>query len=1079
MRTSPTVPAVPLLTVLFLALLPAVTHAQPAGMPEWLQKINPAKYILLAADIKPPFAWGTAPDILAEGQGIGVKDAQGHVTRQTVFFMHATQTVKLAQPYVNTAATKPPTTMRWTMEWTMTVGIYQNEEMAKAALRTYYLSDNGPFTAEDENCLNDPRLRGGRGAAGRNGSFVRYRNLLLKIDTRNNQEVKSDRPKMDIDLWNAADRAAEAYQYNLIPKLATMWLDKVVGPDRADLHVEPGKVLLRWWDPSPLVEREIAADKQYVAVQVDNKSAQTAAVGAKARLLLCKAGQAEFAPVCGPVAVPDIPPGSSRVVLFTWDLQGKQIENAWLRAEVEIPGVDDANVEDNHCDLKVSIYYAHNGTTPFRWVEDSYSFPNYDFTDREGEEMLEGILATVVGQVYTDPQAATVLTRLIFPQTFTRFINYLHSSMKEGAGGHCYGLAATAALYFLDSSLRPGGGRTCDLSRSTASANVNIYQRAQMVPLVQALLSGDSYFGRNWGPVQCLDTVRARLKTQRKPVILSIGGTETVQQPVIVNGVQQMQNVQQTWGHALLAYKLVEVPGRDSAVYVYDSNLAPKLQWPGHDPSTALGINGPAASWGMSSSMKPLYQGVDRLAAREITREVPVAEANALVATIKAKLAELMSWFEKANKIMTILRCPADALFTDPQGRRVGILNGRAVNEVPGAEIRSQGEVEIYVLPRNVQFTVQLTGTGSGVAGFDVIRYKPGALEVTVFSKLPVSSGIQMRGSVAGSGVLDRLTSSSGQSYAPTLVGTLQGDRVGWQGGNGAGTGPADHTPPVGSVEVVVCEEAPDGQPRNINTTFVAPKTLTALVRYTNLPPNTEVKWVWTQDGKPLADMTKIKSGTGWHRHTVTWPTAAPPGHYHLSVTVNGRSVAERDITVRGGGSTTTPHTDHLQTFSLPGPSASGLLARHYDRNNFAITLGVTWSRVGTILDTVGINAAPVGSFTVVLSGDGHVHLQIFDPGHTSSYRLANGWHVLPSTVPLRAGESGEVTLSRDAQKWLFRMSVGGRQQTITISLPIPASGNPIYVGDFPGDDNWPASFNPHRGMTGTVKLLSFTGKQD
>ncbi|MEN6304314.1 MAG: hypothetical protein ABFD96_16390, partial [Armatimonadia bacterium] len=273
-----------------LALLPSLALAQPPGPPEWLEKIDPTKYILLAANMKPPFAYGTDPQIEAQGQGTRIDDGQGHVTEQTVFFMYAMQTVKLAQPFANTAATNPPTAMRWDMNWNMTVGIYQNEETAKAAVRTHHLSDLGPFTAEDENCLNDARLRNGRGAAGAMGRFVRYRNLILRIDTGNIQEVKGNRRKIDSDLYYGSYGGAQSRQQDLIAALARVWLDKVAGPDRADLHVEAGKVLLRWWSASPNVEREAAADQQYVIVQVDNRSDKVAAVGAEARLLLAKQG---------------------------------------------------------------------------------------------------------------------------------------------------------------------------------------------------------------------------------------------------------------------------------------------------------------------------------------------------------------------------------------------------------------------------------------------------------------------------------------------------------------------------------------------------------------------------------------------------------------------------------------------------------------------------------------------------------------------------------------------------------------------------------------------------------------------
>ncbi|MEN6401956.1 MAG: hypothetical protein ABFD94_08410, partial [Armatimonadia bacterium] len=741
-----TLSAAVLLAVMACFISPPAV-AQAPGPPDWMQKIDPAKYVLLAADMKAPFAYGTDPQVQAQGQGIGLKDAQGHVTEQTVFFMYAMQTVKLAQPFANTANTAPPTPMRWDLSWMMTVGIYQNEEVAKAAVRTHYLSQF-QFATEDENCLNDPRLRKGRGAAGANGTYVRYRNLLLKIDMENIQEIKGKRELITAELWNRAHDDAQKHQYDLIPALARLWLDKVAGPDRADLHVQADRVVMRWWQPNAEVEREPVADRQYVRVMVDNASDTVTAVGAEARLLLARQGQAEMQPIGRPVRLPDIPPKGSRPAIFYWDLDGKNLENAVLRVAVEIPRVEDDDMTDNQCDLKCSIYTAFNGTTAFRWVDDSYAFGNYGFEQHEGQEMVEGILATVIGQLYTDPKASALLQRMLFPQTYTRFVSYLRSSMTTGAGGHCYGLSATAAAYFLDNSLRPAPGRTCDLTRDLSSVNVNLYQRAQLVPVAEALLSGEEWFARNWGAVTCLNTVRNILKTQRRPALISIAGNAQVQHQVIVNGQPQVQMVNKRWGHALLAYKLVEVEGRPAAIYVYDPTIPPRLEWATQNPSTAFGINA-NGSWFMTSNMQPWYGGVDAIAAREVTREVSLAEANAVMPVLRAKLAELRGLFDKAAKIMAILHCPADALFTDPQGRRVGTVDGKAVNDVPGAEIWQSGEAEIYLLPRDVQFSVQITGTGTGQAGFDVLRSKAGEPEIVVFDKLPLKAGERLKAVLA------------------------------------------------------------------------------------------------------------------------------------------------------------------------------------------------------------------------------------------------------------------------------------------------------------------------------------------
>jgi hypothetical protein len=103
---------------------------------------------------------------------------------------------------------------------------------------------------------------------------------------------------------------------------------------------------------------------------------------------------------------------------------------------------------------------------------------------------------------------------------------------------------------------------------------------------------------------------------------------------------------------------------------------------------------------------------------------------------------------------------------------------------------------------------------------------------------------------------------------------------------------------PVQGVEIILCEDALDGQPRNITNRFVAPKTVTALVRHTDLPAGTPVEWSWSRDGKPGSKVAKTLSGTGWNTHGLASETALNPGRYHVTVSVNRQIVADRDFTV-------------------------------------------------------------------------------------------------------------------------------------------------------------------------------------
>jgi len=101
--------------------------------------------------------------------------------------------------------------------------------------------------------------------------------------------------------------------------------------------------------------------------------------------------------------------------------------------------------------------------------------------------------------------------------------------------------------------------------------------------------------------------------------------------------------------------------------------------------------------------------------------------------------------------------------------------------------------------------------------------------------------------------------------------------------------------------EVIVCESADDNQPVNVGNEFVAPGSITALLRYSNLPENSQVQWLWTLDGRTEATTTKTLAGNGWYMHGLRSQTAIVPGVYELTVKLNGSVIAQQTVTVYPG----------------------------------------------------------------------------------------------------------------------------------------------------------------------------------
>ena len=69
-----------------------------------------------------------------------------------------------------------------------------------------------------------------------------------------------------------------------------------------------------------------------------------------------------------------------------------------------------------------------------------------------------------------------------------------------------------------------------------------------------------------------------------------------------------------------------------------------------------------------------------------------------------------------------------------------------------------------------------------------------------------------------------------------------------------------------------------------------------------------------------------------------------------------------------------------VASFDLDGPAFGRLLLEEPPKTDFELTLLIAPTRPGVILDTVGINAAPVGAWVMLVDGEGHITFQVYAP---------------------------------------------------------------------------------------------------
>jgi len=84
-----------------------------------------------------------------------------------------------------------------------------------------------------------------------------------------------------------------------------------------------------------------------------------------------------------------------------------------------------------------------------------------------------------------------------------------------------------------------------------------------------------------------------------------------------------------------------------------------------------------------------------------------------------------------------ILKCPANLTIIDNQSRKIGIIDGEFINEIPGAMGGEFGDTELYHLPDNLTYLYEVHGFDNGHYNF-TIEYEIENINATAFN-IPIS----------------------------------------------------------------------------------------------------------------------------------------------------------------------------------------------------------------------------------------------------------------------------------------------------------------------------------------------------
>lgn len=147
------------------------------------------------------------------------------------------------------------------------------------------------------------------------------------------------------------------------------------------------------------------------------------------------------------------------------------------------------------------------------------------------------------------------------------------------------------------------------------------------------------------------------------------------------------------------------------------------------------------------------------------------------------------------------------------------------------------------------------------------------------------------------------------------------------------------------------------------------------------------------------------------------------------------------------------------RTFRIERKDQGFPLPDRYPTGDFQVQMRLKLTQPGSILDTVGIDAAPTGSWSVAATADGHIAFNLWD---------GKSWSQLQSNVSLAWGQESLVTIQRSRGVVTLLVNASWTRQT----LATPLSGKPLYVGDYPPDEHWGAGYNIHQAAIGQIDVL-------
>lgn len=416
-------------------------------------------------------------------------------------------------------------------------------------------------------------------------------------------------------------------------------------------------------------------------------------------------------------------------------IPGSDVSNSGI--EFYIKAFDDLGVSAEYEDWSADEpYFIPCGTvfeTGFAFGRDNYQFDNE-------KSLIEEGLQDLVSEKITDIFSFLPLSQC----------NLLVSSIwgwYAGSGGYCWGMSETSAAYYKSPLLKPIIDKAIyDYTVEEAIKGIRRWQEGQITSIIYA----------------CLERGKENLN-HRNDYERIINGINN-DQPVVISLWRESKGA-----HAVVARAVVDA-GAAKYVFLYNPNYSDtenewiEFQVQGEDNQNYVMV--PYEGWTRCYAYDPL---------------ISITSADIINSGITVLRNLLASQIESATHRF-VLACPADALITDDMGRRIGHLDETTVvNEIPDANILSDGEIEIYEVPAGPTYSFKVFGLSDGQADIDlsILDQEEQKVRRVGFMSIPVTETSILSGSFDANNPIILFADNDGDGNSENTINPTYDELVG------------------------------------------------------------------------------------------------------------------------------------------------------------------------------------------------------------------------------------------------------------------------------------------------------------